>query len=453
MNMLLLVALISAQAAPQAAAPPSAARRTPPAPATPALEGTVRTPDGKPIANALVLAQPIVMSSFREPALVGRTDSSGRFRITAASGRAHEVRVEAAGWAAAALKDVRPGAPVSVTLQKGSAIEGIVRDGNTSAPVAGAIVEARDTMSRVHAMWEPDAGIVRTRTDERGRFRIEGLTRGLHHVSARLRGYGRGGRSEVPAGGRVDLYLFPGATVTGIVRDADGRPVARAALRLESESRGFGPSGGPVVSSGPDGRFEVTGINPGTYRAVARHPDFAPGWVGGITVDRGAEADVEVVLARGVPVTGRLVAGEDKPVPGRIGVEETERHRVPFGLDDRLSAEAGADGRFTLTLPPGSYALAVVAPGYTPKRIDVEAAGDGIDVGDVPLEPGLVIRGRVRDRAGRPIADAQVFGHQARMMGGGWAGRTEARSDAEGAFVLGGLTQGLYGLQVSARAR
>jgi protocatechuate 3,4-dioxygenase beta subunit len=459
MNTLLLVLLTVAatQAAAPAAAPPPAsttARKPRPAP-TPSrvLEGTVRTPEGQPVANALVLAQPTSIGSFEQP-LTARTDAAGAFRLTLASSRVHRMRVEAAGWAAASVKDVRPGTPVAVTLQKGAAIEGLVRDGTSGAPVPGAVVEARETAFSVRAMWEPDVGVVRTTTDDRGRFRVDGLSRGLHSVSARLRGFGQGGRSDVPVGGRVDIYLFPGATVTGTVRDAEGRPVSRAAIRLESEAmRGFGAGsgGGGTVASEADGRFEMTGLSPGTYRAVARHADFSPAWLPGITVERGEETDVEVTLTRGVKVSGRLMAGEDKPVAGRVGVQETDDRPVPMGLEDRLRSEAGADGRFLLTLPAGSHALAVVAAGYTPKRVEVEAVGEAVDLGDVLLEPGLVIRGRVRDRAGLPVADAQVFGRQARMMGGGWAGRADATTEADGSFVLGGLVAGNYALNVIAR--
>jgi hypothetical protein len=439
-----------ASAAPAAATPATAAPK-PRATPTPVLEGLVRTTDGKPVDKALVLAQP-VMASMREPALVvGRTDPAGKFRLVLKAPGAHRVRIEAPGWAAATLKEARPGAPLSVTLQKGAVIEGTVRDGTTGTPLPSATVEARDETGAVHAPWEPDAGTVRATTNARGQFRIEGLATGLHTVSARLRGFNRPTRRSIPTGGRVDLYAFPGATLTGVVRDDQGGGLAGAAVRAEGEIRGWSGMS-PVVVADANGRFELTGLSAGTFRVVARHPEFAPTWVSGVTLERGAETDVEVVLRRGAAVSGRLVAGEDQPVRGRVGVQETDERPVPR-LDDALSGEAGPDGRFRVMLPPGSHTLAVVAPGYTPRSVDtvVGTGGAPVDLGDIAVEPGLVIRGRVRDKAGLPIAESQAWGSMPRMMGGGGSGPSEARGEADGTFLLAGLTAGLY--RVSVRAR
>jgi hypothetical protein len=441
-----------AAAAPTAAAPATAAlkpRATPPP--VPVLEGTVRSVDGKAVEKALILAQPVV-GSFREAPAIGRTDAAGKFRLALKGAGAHRLRVEATGWAAVTLKEVRPGTALAITLKKGAAIEGTVRDGTTSAPLAGVVVDAVDANS-VYTFWEPEAGRVRATTDDRGRFRIEGLASGLHEVVARLRGFSRAARSSVPVGSRVDLYLFPGATLTGVVRDGQGEPVPGALVRAEGEIRGFGGGGSALVAAGRDGRFELTGLSGGPYRVVARHPDFSPAWLPGVMVERGAEAQVDVVLHRGAAVSGRLLAGEDRPVPGRVGVQETDDRPVPQGLDDSLRTEAGADGRFRLVLPPGSHTLAVVAPGYAPRSVDTDVgtAGAPIDLGDIAVEPGLVIRGRVRDKAGLPIVESQVWGAMPRMMGGGGSGPSEARGEADGTFLLGGLTAGLY--RVSVRAR
>jgi Pvc16 N-terminal domain len=55
----------------------------------------------------------------------------------------------------------------------------------------------------------------------------------------------------------------------GIVRSADGRPVANAWLVL--------PAVGAWASSGPDGRFAFDGVPAGTHRCECRAPDGAVG--------------------------------------------------------------------------------------------------------------------------------------------------------------------------------
>ena len=429
-----------------AAPPPPRATPVPSPTPPPAIEGTVRTADGKPADKALVLAQPVFGSYAPDPA-TARTDATGRFRLTLKKPGPQRVRIAAPGWAPATLKDVRPGAPLSVTLQRGAAIEGTVRDGTTQGPVAGATVEARSDIV-MYVPWDPDADVVRATTDERGRFRLEGLVTGLHSVAARVRGFDRASRSSVPTGTRVDLFLFPGAAVRGVVRDEQGQPLARAAVRAESEIRGFGPGPSSFATAGADGRFELTGLAGGSYRLVARHPERPPTWISGVVVERGAEVDVEIVISRGGVVSGRLVAAEDKPVAGRVLLQEADDRPVPRLLEDLLIADAGPDGRFRLTLPPGSHALGVLAPGYGPKRLDVDVGAKPVDLGDVLLDPGLVIRGRVRERSGLPVPDAVLLAQPARptMMAMDWP--LEARSEADGAFVIGGLTAGTYGVHV-----
>jgi carboxypeptidase family protein len=138
-----------ASAAPPSASPaPAAARTASPAPApapaparAPVLDGTVTGPDTKPVAGALVSAQPAAFG-MAEPPRTTRTDTSGRFHLDVKSPAVHVVRVEATGLAARTLR-VRPGDALKIALDKGGFIEGIVRDGGSGAPAPGVTVEAR----------------------------------------------------------------------------------------------------------------------------------------------------------------------------------------------------------------------------------------------------------------------------------------------------------------------
>ncbi|MGH2689665.1 MAG: carboxypeptidase regulatory-like domain-containing protein, partial [Actinomycetota bacterium] len=125
---------------------------------------------------------------------------------------------------------------------------------------------------------------------------------------------------------------------------------------------------------------------------------------------------------------------------------------VTRGLADLLRSEAGEDGRFRIDrMPPGSYALTAHAPGFAPKRVEVDVSprGGESSAGDVVLDVGLAIRGHVRDKAGQPIGYARVFGFPARPMIGG-VRPFDGLSEGDGSFVLAGLSQTSYRLTVQA---
>src|SRR5687767_6504208 len=165
--------------------PPS--RVVAPRPAVASLEGTVLGPDGRPVKEALVVARtsnPI----FPEPLITTRTDAVGFFRLSLRSAGFHAVRVEATGLAPYDGQRIQPGMPLQIRLARGGTIEGTVRDGASKIAVEGAIVEARsDRVHETSAIWEAGAGLIQTKTDRHGRYRLTGLAPGVHTISARSR--------------------------------------------------------------------------------------------------------------------------------------------------------------------------------------------------------------------------------------------------------------------------
>src|SRR6185369_2296725 len=113
------------------------ARPAPP----PRIEGTVRDAAGKPIEKALVLAR-LQGSDRQARTMTARSDANGRFTLDLPRPGTYFVRVEAPGLAAQTVERLAvPAAAMALTLRKGGAIEGVVRDGR-GKPVAGARVDA-----------------------------------------------------------------------------------------------------------------------------------------------------------------------------------------------------------------------------------------------------------------------------------------------------------------------
>jgi protocatechuate 3,4-dioxygenase beta subunit len=427
--------------------PAAAASPAPKPPPTPVLEGVVRGPDGKPVADALVGAR-LAAAGPQDFPVTGRTDAAGAFRLRMARLSLYVLRVEARGFAGRTLEKVRPGTPLTIALDKGGFIQGTVRDGTTGQPIPGARVRTGDASAATFFTDEPDAGRVETTTDGQGRFRLEGLASGLQTVSATSRGYGRVRKGSVHLGATIELLLFPGAALRGVVRGPGGRPVAGATVRAEADIVRPGLAASPEATD-TQGRFEISGLEPGTYRVIAFKKGMAPGTASGIAVERSGDVDVDIALEPGTRVHGRLVGAEGEGVAGLVVLRELDGKPVRF-LAELLRADAGADGRFAIdTVPPGAHALGVTAPGYGAKRVEVEVgrADREIDLGEVPLESGLTIRGRVRDRAGVGVAEATIRGFQPRMLSGGFP---DTRSEADGSFVLAGLEPGNVRLNVSA---
>lgn len=431
---------------PKAAAPQAPAAKPTPPPPAPVIEGVVRGPDRKPIEKALVVAVASARTqddfSPRRPAPVWvHTDAAGRFQLPLRAREPHTVRVEAPGLAAATRRDAAAGTPLAFDLTAGGAVEGTVRDGDSGEPVADIRVVARPN-DAIAVPGVPDAGRVVARTDGSGRFRLQGLAGGRVEVSASGRGRGTVSRTVVRAGGRVDLVVFAAGSISGTVLAADGRPVQGATVEA------VGPwHGGGHEAVDARGAYAIHGLAPGDFVVVARAPGLAPTVVA-VAVDRRADAPVDLVLRPGARIVGRLVADGGRTVVGQAALHDLDGRPVPPALADRLAVESGADGRFAIeAVPVGEHVLVASAPARAGRRVEVavRVTDRQVDLGDVRLEPGLAIRGRVRSQAGRPIAGALV-----RASGPRGGDPSEVLSAANGTFVLAGLDPGTHHVSIEA---
>ncbi|MFN8090789.1 MAG: carboxypeptidase-like regulatory domain-containing protein [Vicinamibacteria bacterium] len=243
----------------------------------------------------------------------------------------------------------------------------------------------------------------------------------------------------------MSSFLFPGAGLTGIVRDEAGRPVKDAEVRLEAD--GFAP---PVPPEKTDatGEFTFAGVVAGEYIVVARQGARAPA-LAVVNVDSGASATVSLTLTAGSYVVGRVVDAACGRSPAACGSMRTTAGGSRWPSPERISATAGTDRRFALgPVPPATLGLRVFATGHVERSLDapVPASGRTIDLGDVTLDDGLAIRGHVRDAARNPISGALVRA----TVSGGEDGPPEVETDAKGAFVVAGLAAGRYDVRAEA---
>ena len=447
-----LCALGPASRAGTPVAPPpvaSPAKPAPPAPAT-NLDVLVSDAAGMPVEGAFVMALPSVGGYGRWGALAADrmrstlTSREGRARLESLPVGPWRVTVHARGYVEKSLPRVSAG-PLVVRVERGGAITGRVRTADGGRPIGGARVRVGGGPPLAQA-WQQDATRVESTTDAQGRFRLEGIGRSPVGIVARAAGFASAGRGDVRAGDAVDLFLFPGATLRGTVRDDAGRPVAGALVRADSDRFSSAPQ---AETTDAQGAFVMAGIRPGEYVVVARGGSRAPG-IAFVLVEPDAEASVSLALSEGGYATGQIVDSDGRPLTGRVRLEVFEERGLSPAASDAVSAEAGADGRFALgPLPTGKLGLGVSAPRHTARRVEVAipVRGRAVDLGQVTLETGLVIRGSVRDREGNPVPGARV---SASSKGRIERSEGEAVTESDAAFVIAGLRAGPHELIAAA---
>jgi len=244
-----------------------------------------------------------------------------------------------------------------------------------------------------------------------------------------------------------------GATISGHVVTAAGKPVARA--RIDAEAMTPIPRGGIGARdtiTGPDGAFALRGVAAGRHRiSVDSERGVAPKLE--VEVAAGATRDETITLAEGGTLRGIVVDARGTP-QSRVEL----RARRKGGGGSRLDWFTTDDGRFEITgLAAGDYR---VTAWRGEVELRVPTAPDGtrvaVAVGAV-AELRLVvedrtgsIRGTVVDAVGQPIGDAYV---SAAVEDEGVAAAAVARwsaSDrprvtaADGTFVIDRLAPGSY---------
>ena len=239
-------------------------------------------------------------------------------------------------------------------------------------------------------------------------------------------------------------------TIGGVVVDGAGQPLAGAQVRLDAyqfngEDGAYLPN--PIAHTGADGHWSLAGL-PAGYRdfgLTVTHANFPQAQfyadgsrVSGMSGQHLPLAQLQqgkavLKLSAGNRVDGTVRDAAGQPVAGA---------KIFVGFDRYMSGAikktADANGNFTLsTLGLGDNYLTVSAPGFAPEFRTVAVAESNPPV-NIVLQPGRVIHGRVVDKAGQPIADAQVSFDGLADRSGIFSGRTmewEKATDAEGRFT------------------
>ncbi|HLQ39299.1 MAG TPA: sigma-70 family RNA polymerase sigma factor, partial [Planctomycetota bacterium] len=209
------------------------------------------------------------------------------------------------------------------------------------------------------------------------------------------------------------LQLELGMTVSGIVVDGGGVPIAGA--QVEAGMAGVsGVDAMAVAVTAADGTFAVRGISTNCVIS-ARVAGHAASLQQLLLGKRGGTEAVRIVLsAAGGSVAGVVVAADGSAVPGavvRVGkgrtdcIHPTGWHAEPLPAQVRTDAE----GRFlAIGVPVGEQLLMVRAATFAPWSGSCEVAAGLVVPVRVSLSAGVTCTGIVRTEDGVPARSVEV---------------------------------------------
>jgi protocatechuate 3,4-dioxygenase beta subunit len=222
-------------------------------------------------------------------------------------------------------------------------------------------------------------------------------------------------------------------TVTGRAIDADGKPVAGCAVGVFGSNHGFDTAAllaRPLARTDENGRYRVTAPKNGYHVLVVATKGHQVCVQRLHTDQRDAAVMLDALMLPATTLRGRVRDAAAAPIAGAL-----------VRVEDPLTAGAMPDAWFESQAVTDAHGIFEV-PGVprTGLRVSVHALGfDSLSrlaahdsPLDVQMEPTGVVRGRVVDADGKPVADAQVYAATAEQR----ASTRFHATDADGRFEL-----------------
>ncbi|MDJ0770864.1 MAG: carboxypeptidase regulatory-like domain-containing protein [Ilumatobacter sp.] len=434
------------------------------------ISGTVTDSAGAPLPDISVDASSSTGGSSYGSAV---TDAAGTYTVTGLA--TDDYRVSFSDFGGTYLSefyddavDAGSATPVAVVagattsgidaaLAEVGAIAGTVTDG-TGAPLA-------DISVNVYAVGGGTGGFAIT--DAAGNYTVTGLAPGSYRVyfhdslsGVYLPEYWHDAPDFVSATpvavtagattGSIDPVLGMGGTISGIVTDDLGAPLANAFVSAsEFDFGGFGSAFADAL-----GAYTITSLVPGDYRVSASSPTGehqqlywnqqpSYGNADPLAVSDGAISTADFALPRLGSITGVVTDTTGAPLAG-IGVNASGASGT-FG-----STTTQLDGSYSMTVGPDSFVVsftdwtqrygteyydeATNAAAATPVVVTAGAETPGIDA---TLADAGSLSGTITDGTGDPLSwvFVRAFASDGTIL-------RQATSNAQGEYVFPGLTGG-----------
>jgi protocatechuate 3,4-dioxygenase beta subunit len=483
------------------------------------LEGVVTDEvTGRPIANAKVAVFVGPMNfgggggnpDDKAVADTRLTDDEGKFRFESITpGPVSSSVVRAQGyssvmtsqWTGNLWPAVEAGqtTEVTVTMKRGGSIRGFVRTSAGKEPIQGAQVTVMGTgWAAMGAVW---AGAPTAITSADGGYELTGIVPGKYKLYSSAAGYSSDGGqegtdvelTETNLSAEKDLTMSAAGTVTGLVVDAAGEPIAGVRVRMKpgrdpeantdqrrqrrggDMARRFLNSGrSPVDLSAEDGSFRLDGVSTESMWIVYGESDeYVSGESKAFKIAAGEVKTIKITMVAGGALRGRVVDENGRVVAGaRVQVGHLDEDLV--GEKNLSSWQASAalgsevymtdeSGRFLATnLEPGPGIVRASKEGYVTffKRNFSITPGETYDGYSIALSQGEDVEGRVVDADGRPIERAMIAVTKQANPGAQEETNADeeesedvepmmfARTDADGRYKIENVKPGVYSVVV-----
>jgi RNA polymerase sigma factor (sigma-70 family) len=401
--------------------------------------------------GGLAVVKPDGEGRFEVPAL-----AQGNLAFVVQAPKDSPLRAQVPAYRSLTLK---AGATTNVTipLKPAVRVKGVVRERGTGKPIAG--------MSLLVGFGDGNSA-EEVETDAEGRYTALVPPGSVHRIPGTPAGYlpmtredrRQIDQAEVRAGMAEyefpPIELSPATTLRGTVVDDEGRPVPGAWVRAQTmtESHQFGHIQIKDLSAGTNerGEFVLEGIDPKVeLRLRAKHKDAVTEKA---TVLRGEVKQpltLHVSKNHLLALTGRVVDASGKPIVG-AKVEVWLRPWKPppnlgtpqvVSFDGQPEIRTDEQGKFQtprVLEREGEYRAVVQAPGVQSGQTAWLAVSEtkGSSFPDLVVHRLLTVEGRLRDRRGKPVAEAKVTHVDHRMQ------RRQTTTDADGRFHLPGTPDG-----------
>jgi len=256
---------------------------------------------------------------------------------------------------------------------------------------------------------------------------------------------------------QIDVFLYGGSDVTGIVLDSQNRPVADAGVAcIPSYSKMLSPMDTPAAfreaKSGPDGTFKVEKLPAGDYQILARKQGYKIPTTGTAIYPNGYSPleNIEVRLLS-VDEGRNYVAGTVTDQHTREGISGVSIELSGFGSEtmNNFSRETTTDskGAFNIDgLEAGMYRIKASKEGYAPRTVPRVLLNQETEI---KLDQSAVIRGvvRVKESGKAPAGEYRVLSTLLNDSGGVNYSGTNANGEREG--IVFNNTDGSFELFLS----